>query len=250
MHGKFFTTTVKPTTFVVGDMDGGAYNANDVLFDWHGFKIPTGTARLMGATAVIRGNDGTAQSLAGELYFATSGDFTFGTSDAALSAQQLGNFVFGFVDFEDKDDSPALSNVKISEMTRDTNNTQVLFAPRTEQIGSSAPNIGADGFTTYYMAFRSTGTPNFASTVTINMTDAADLAALGTAVLTVDTKDPRITMSPGDVLVAQDGAAVGTIKSIDSDVQITLTSPHTAALTNNDELYIQSPVSFILNFEY
>ena len=248
MQGKFFTTTVKPTTFVVGDMDGGAYNANDVLFDWHGFKIPTGTARLMGATAIIRGNNGTAQSLAGELFFATSGDFTFGTSDAAVSAQQLGNFVFGFVDFEDKDDSPALSNVKISEMTRDTNNTQILFAPRTEQIGSSAPNIGADGFTTYYMAFRSTGTPNFASTVTL---DGAHTAGTTAATITVDaTKDPRETMSPGDVLIANDGASVGTIKSIDSDTVITLTSNVAADLSNGDELYIQSPVHFILNFEY
>jgi len=250
MLGKFYTTTVKPTTFVVGDMDGGAYDGNDVLFDWHAFKIPTGTARLTGATAVIRGNDGTAQSLGGELLFATSGDFTLGTSDAALSAQQLGNFVFGFVDFDDKDDSPALANIKISEMTRDTNNSQIFFAPRTESTGGVVPNIGTDGFSTYYMAFRTSGTPNFASTVTINMTDADDLAALGTAVLAVDTKDPRLTMSPGDVLIAQDGAAVGTIKSIDSDVQITLTSPHTDALANNDELYIQSPVHFILNFEY
>tara|TARA_R110002020_G_scaffold436108_1_gene646303 strand:- start:50 stop:796 length:747 start_codon:yes stop_codon:yes gene_type:complete len=248
MQGKFYTATIKPTTFVVGDMNGGAYDANDVLFDWHEFKIPTGTANLKGMTIICRGNDGTAQTLAGNVYFATCGDFSLGTSDAAVTAKQTYNYLMGHVPVVAGDHSPALGNSKIANIV--TEPPVTMFTPRADLLGAAKSNIGSDGYTSYWIGMMATGTPNFASTVTINMTDAGDLAALGTAVLTVNEKSPLDTMSPGDVLIAHDGAAVGTIKSIDSTTQITLTSPHTDALAEDDELYVQSPITFLLHLEY
>jgi len=246
MQGKFYTTTIKPTTFVVGDMDGGAYNANDVLFDWHEFKIPTGTANLKGMTVICRGNDGSAQTVAGNIYFATCGDFSLGTSDNAVTAKQTYNYLIGHVPIVAGDHSPALGNSKIANVV--TEPPVMMFTPRADLVGAAKSTIGSDGYTSYFIGMMSTGTPNFASTVTL---DGAHTAGTTAATITVDaTKDPRDTMSPGDVLIAQDGAAVGTIKSIDSDTVITLASNVAANLGNGDELYVQSPITFLLHLEY
>tara|TARA_R100000700_G_scaffold32342_1_gene39714 strand:- start:273 stop:1013 length:741 start_codon:yes stop_codon:yes gene_type:complete len=246
MQGKFYTTTIKPTTFVVGDMDGGAYNANDVLFDWHEFKIPTGTANLKGMTMICRGNDGSAQTVAGNVYFATCGDFSLGTSDGAVTAKQTYNYLIGHVPVVSGDYSPALGNSKIANVV--TEPPVMMFTPRADLVGAAQPTIANDGYTSYFIGMMSTGTPNFASTVTLDGNHTAGTTA---ATITVDsTKDPRDTMSPGDVLIANDGASVGTIKSIDSDTVITLASNVAANLASGDELYVQSPITFLLHLEY
>ena len=90
---------------------------------------------------------------------------------------------------------------------------------------------------------------DFNTGVLLNETDSATLAALGTAALDVDGTDPRNVFAVGDVIVAQDGATVGTIKSIPSDVLINLESAHTDALANNDEFFHQSPIRLIFHFE-
>ena len=70
--------------------------------------------------------------------------------------------------------------------------------------------------------------------------------------LTIDGTDARRVFQNGDVVVAADGAACGTIKNIThdgTDGTIVLTAAHTDALTNNDELINKNPIRLELSFE-
>ena len=51
-------------------------------------------------------------------------------------------------------------------------------------------------------------------------------------------------------LIAADGALIGIVKSVDSDVLITLEAAHTAALANDDEICFRGPIQFNFGLEY
>ena len=54
---RYFTVEVKPEIAPnIGYL--AAFTANDLLFDWESFKLPSGGSRLIGITAVVRSNDG------------------------------------------------------------------------------------------------------------------------------------------------------------------------------------------------
>ena len=53
--------------------------------------------------------------------------------------------------------------------------------------------------------------------------------------------------APGDVVHAADNAVLGTIKTVDSDTQITLTKANVDAIENDDILYNVSPIQLILS---
>ena len=55
--GKYFNVTVKPTISVAALNAGNIGNA-EILFDWHGFDIPKGAARLTGMTILYSGKNG------------------------------------------------------------------------------------------------------------------------------------------------------------------------------------------------
>ena len=57
--------------------------------------------------------------------------------------------------------------------------------------------------------------------------------------------EPRF-FAPGDVIHAVDDAVLGTIKTVDSATQITLTKANVDAIENNDVLYNVSPIQLIL----
>ena len=67
---KYISVEVKPT-LLAAKQHLGAYADGDVLFDWTEFKLPNGTNRLVGVTAIVRGNDGAAQDCPMDLMFAT-----------------------------------------------------------------------------------------------------------------------------------------------------------------------------------
>ena len=55
--GKYFNITVKPTISVAA-LNAGNITNTEILFDWHGFDIPKGAARLVGITALYAGKNG------------------------------------------------------------------------------------------------------------------------------------------------------------------------------------------------
>jgi hypothetical protein len=78
------------------------------------------------------------------------------------------------------------------------------------------------------------------------------LAAGGTATLTINGTDARKVFQEGDVVVAADGAACGTIKTLThdgTDGTLVLEAAHTAVLANSDELLNKNPIRLELSFE-
>ena len=51
--GKYFNVTVKPPVAVAALAAGNILDT-EILFDWHGFDIPKGAARLIGASVELR----------------------------------------------------------------------------------------------------------------------------------------------------------------------------------------------------
>jgi len=76
MLGKYITRILKPEISPVIGF-AAAFTANDLLFDWESFTLPQGGNRLVGATAVIRSNDGTDQVCPMDLFFANCFGYSF-----------------------------------------------------------------------------------------------------------------------------------------------------------------------------
>jgi hypothetical protein len=97
-----------------------------------------------------------------------------------------------------------------------------------------------------YVAAIAKGALDFRQTVQVN---EADFAAGTQTVITLDTRVASPNWAPGDVMHASDDAVLGTIKTVDSDTQITLTKANVDAIANNDVLYNVSPIQLILTCE-
>ena len=259
--GKFFTVTVKPT-IAASIQAEAAFADGDALFDWTAFDIPRGGARLLSITSIVHGTDGVDQDIAGgttldyELIFAKDrkgvAPPTLGVNNAGVSGEGWYNHVIGraVVDSSLQGDEGNLIrlNVASTDLAYNGGAGTYVNCPLVLQ-GDNDPSYIKDGYDRIYVAGIALGGLDFNTGVLLNETDSATLAALGTAALDVDGTDPRNVFAVGDVIVAQDGATVGTIKSIPSDVLINLESAHTDALANNDEFFHQSPIRLIFHFE-
>ena len=89
----------------------------------------------------------------------------------------------------------------------------------------SYADSSSEGEYTFYVAATTPGTPSLQSG--IDLTEALDAAEKAT--ITVDGVT-AVTLSPGDVLHAQDNAVVGTVSSITNETTIVLTAANTALL--------------------
>ena len=67
--------------------------------------------------------------------------------------------------------------------------------------------------------------------------------------ITLDSKVASPVFAPGDVIHAVDDAVLGTIKTVDSDTQITLTKANVDAIADSDIVYNVTPIQFILTSE-
>ena len=267
MAGKYFTVEVLPDMGADGATTAlsTAFTDKDILFDWHAFDIPKGAHRLLSVTSIVHGTDGSDQLPGGttldyELIFAKDrkgvAPPTLGVNNAALgTAKGWFNHIIGrvVVDSSLQGDEGNLHTLNIinTDLAYNAGAATYVNCPLVLQ-GDNTGSVGGyrkDGYDRIYVAGIALGGFDFNTGVLLNETTADILAALGTAALTVDGTDPRNVFAVGDVIVAQDGAAVGTIKSIPSDVLINLESAHTDALANNDEFFHQSPIRLILSLE-
>ena len=262
---KYFTVEVLPDMGADGATTAlsTAFTDKDILFDWHAFDIPRGGARLLSITSIVHGTDGADQLPGGttldyELIFAKDrkgiAPPTLGVNNAGVTGEGWYNHVIGrcVVDSSLQGDEGNLIrlNVVNTDLAYNGGAATYVNSPLVLQGDAiKAHTYSKDGYDRIYVAGIALGGFDFNTGVLLNETDSATLAALGTAALDVDGTDPRNVFAVGDVIVAQDGAAVGTIKSIPSDVLINLESAHTDALANNDEFFHQSPIRLIFHFE-
>ena len=88
------------------------------------------------------------------------------------------------------------------------------------------------------------GVFDFASTV---QCDGIQLTSQ--SVLAVKTTSALHNFAVGDILHDEDDRLMGTVKSMDSATQMTMTSNLSNATVNNKDLYCTSPITLILSFE-
>ena len=222
-------------------IQAAAYADTEILFDWHKIEDFKGSL-IDGVKVIVRGTNGAAQTMVGiDLLFATSNiaipsdgrhasldtaPATLGTTGAAVDTPGWFNNLVGYVpvaagDFNDAD----LIYLNVANI---------------DLAGKEIPVSGGD----LYVAAIAKGALDFRTTVQVNETG---FGAGTQTVITLDTKDATLCFAPGDVIHAVDDAVLGTIKTVDSATQITLTTANYDAIANNDVLYNVSPIQLILS---
>tara|TARA_R110000737_G_scaffold1714_1_gene5159 strand:- start:33 stop:788 length:756 start_codon:yes stop_codon:yes gene_type:complete len=249
---QFLTTTVAPNIDTAG---ATAYGVGDVLFDWFAFEIPLGAAKVTSFSATIVGTESaSANVLDIDILFARSingvAPTTLGTVNGPTTkplAAACRRNIFSGLRF-DASKRPLFDADGLLAYSVYSNDT-ASQPPSTILSGHKDPET-TQGFQTIYIAGMAFGAFDFGTGVILNETDSATLAALGTAALDVDGVDPRNVFQVGDEVIAADGALLGTIKSIPSDVLINLESAHVGALANDDEICFRQPIRFEIGLEY
>ena len=148
---------------------------------------------------------------------------TLGTTGAAVDTPGWFNNLVGYV--------PVASG--------DFNDGDLIYLNIATKSGLNIPVSGD-----LYVAAIAKGALDFRTTVQVN---EANFAAGTQTVITLDTKDATLTFAPGDVIHAVDDAVLGTIKTVDSATQITLTKANVDAIANNDVLYNVHPIQLMLS---
>ena len=260
---RYFTTTVLPDMGSDGSITPNTtiFTANDILFDWHAFYIPRGANKLLSITMIAQGANGVNQNTAGaildfQLLFAK--DFngvappTLGVNNAAFTGIGHTNHIIGMHIFDaslqgDKWDAFPFTIVHSDTNQGYTPTALYQNAPIILQ-GDDISDYRKSGYDRVYVAgvCLTGSTPDFGTGVLLNV--IGGLAPLSTNTLTVDGIVCTLVFSVGDVIVAADGAVVGTIKSLTAG-SIVLAEALPEALADNDELCFRSPLKFIMAFE-
>tara|TARA_R110002167_G_scaffold8880_1_gene40893 strand:- start:33 stop:812 length:780 start_codon:yes stop_codon:yes gene_type:complete len=258
IKGKYHLAKVRPNIDVTG---ATAYSAHDVLFDWHRFEIPRGACAIKSFNMIVAGTEGAAAAgLDMEIFFATSVNGAAPTTIAAANVDSrvkatwtacrnniIGHKILDASAMENSDTYTLSYNVWDQTAVGDQVQNQIDIVLEGDP---SYPGATAGYQSIWIAAVAIEGGEDFGTGVILNETDAATLAAGGTALLDVDGVDPRLVFAPGDELIAADGALIGIVKSVDSDVLITLEAAHTAALANDDEICFRGPIQFNFGLEY
>ena len=256
--GKYFNVTVKPPIDVAA-LAGGNITDAEVLFDWHGFDIPKGAARLIGITALYTGKNGVRYAPTDyELFWAKSNadgtnPITLGDDGAVVDTFGWFNNIIGktYVDASEQNNDADLITGSIqspnanggkSNQAGETNRDSSQSALVLQGAPDSGTNVGFDKI---YVAAIAKGTHNWgASTVVSDGTQSTS-----SPIITVKTVSAIITCGPGDVLRDENGLLFGTVKTVDSATKITLEANSASATTDENLVYNTTPITLILSFE-
>tara|TARA_Y100000992_G_scaffold260697_1_gene195742 strand:+ start:293 stop:1045 length:753 start_codon:yes stop_codon:yes gene_type:complete len=248
--GKYFNVEVKPT--IVASTQTSAFAAGDILFDWASFQVPKGANKLLATTVLVRGKDGADVAAKDtEFYFAKTksgiAPSTLGAGNAAVdTATQNGGqgwfqHLIGFQTFDVSSNNIGSSDdlvyMNMMQMPNRGGGQEIVLTGEPD----SGDNVGFD---TLYVAGIAQGAYDFASTIQCD-----GIQATSQNLLTVKTTDPRNSFVPGDIIHDENDRLMGTIQSVDSDTQLTMTSNLANATVNNKDLYNLSPITIILSFE-
>jgi len=223
-------------------IQAAAYADTEILFDWHKVEGFKGGA-IDGIKVIVRGTDGAAQTMVAiDLLFATShiptpsdgvnvsvdvAPTTLGTTGAAVDTPGWFNNLVGHV--------PVLA--------ADFNDADLIYL-NIANVNLSGEEIPVSG--DLYVAAVAKGALDFRTTATVN---ESNFAAGTQTVITIADKDATLGFAPGDVVHAVDDAVLGTIKTVDSATQITLTKANQDAIEDDDVIYNVSPIQLILACE-
>ena len=238
MNSKYFNITVKPD--MTGQNNVSTFTSGDLLFDWTSFLVPKGGAKLIGVTSICRGINGARQEFAMDLYFAstqpdlTTAPSSLGTVNSSVSGVGYGNELLGCLNVPLTDFRDGLDYFSVAHTNTVATGAGIVM----DDVSSS------DGYNTYYLGVVSMGNWDFnTGTLADDPISVSDTSAV------VKGTDARKVFSPGDVLVDNGNAAIGTVKSVGSATAITFEAGATEAVAADDEIVTKNPITFILHFE-
>jgi|TARA_R110000744_G_scaffold3551_1_gene13414 hypothetical protein len=253
MASKYFTVEAKPT-IPASLQQAAAFGQHEVLFDWTAFQVPRGANKLVNVTALVRpkGDAGpTGNKKAFELIFSKSNTQSLGAINGG-SIKRPSNDFLGNVEFAASHyHSQVLTSTMVASLSRGSD-AGIVAGPLVLQGDiTSGDNVGFD---TLYVGAMTTAASSFdfTSINTIQTTEAAS----ATIHCDGSSMDLREHFLPGDILhtattvgAADADSLIGTVLSVDSDTNITLTD--TAAVTHVDGTIIMNihPIRLILQFE-
>ena len=254
--GKYFQVEVKPTISVTALASGNIAN-EEILFDWFGFDIPKGSARLIGMTIQYKGKNAVdypptdfeifwAKSYRGNPPGTLGGEG--GVVDTFTSSWFPNIVGHTYVDGSQNsnDDDLHIGNIlSVGAVNQghgsddELNNNALVLTGEPD----SGDNVGYDKL---YIASVAKSTHNWGpSTMTIDTT----LPSTSSPVITVADLDAIKALSPGDVLRDEDNQLIGTVKTIDSATQVTLEANSASVVAEDKLVYNTTPITFILSFE-
>jgi len=238
MKSKYFNSSVIIPTVAASKLNA-AFSTGDIVFDWMGFEIPRGVAKLLGASISLRAKndaDQTVQPAGLALMFAKAPNPDATPTSLGVVNAEITNFATTDV-------------IGVLPATTETVGTRTLYQTTVssaelilEPNVSSGGNVGVDK---YYIAGIAAGALNFTSALTVN---ESNFGALSQTVITVADVDATLGFVAGDVIHAADDAILGTIQTVDNATQITLTKGNTDAIEDDDVLYNINPIRITLHF--
>jgi hypothetical protein len=249
----YINKQVKP--IIPGNLQNTQFSNNDILFDWTAFDLPKGSALLKNVVAVIRGEDGVATITPQHfhMFFARSingvAPASLGTVNSTANGTGFFNNIIGGALLDKADaiidgiDAITVYQSGHAGTAGTMGLPQVAFS--TEDFSTATYK----GFERYYVAAIHHGGNglNFTTGVLLNQ-GSNQATATGSTTLTVDGTDARKVFSVGDVMIDTSNATIGTVTAVASATSITVDAVANA-ITDDDELLVQSPVGLQLSFE-
>ena len=244
MISKYFNSPVI-TPVLTGAAMHAAFAEGAALFDWISFEIPKGTARLTGATITIRpkGDAAPTHQPAGvDLVFAK--DTAVSATPATIGALNAAAFLTPRHDIIGT--LPAVAADIVGGAT-----AVISTSAASPIVLEGEPSTGANvGYDKYWMAGVAAGAIDFTTITRINDGDIDSSSPGTTLVMDGSSMDIREHFIAGDVLVAHDDAAIGTVASLTNATTLELTEAiATSVLEDDDYVYCKNPIKIILHFE-
>ena len=246
MASKYFTVE-KLMPIAASVQHAAAFSDGDLVVDWQEIEIPKGASLLKSIVVLIRpkGDAGpTVNAKQFELFFSKTNTVSLGTVNSAVDNRPSNDFI-GMAAFDGASGSEtdALQSTHIAQMGIDVGNPTIPLVIQGDITSGS--NVGFDKI---YVAMIAQGAFDFRS---INAVNESNFAAGTQTVITMDGTgmDVREHFAAGDILHAEDDAVLGTVASVDSATQITLTAANTDAIDEDDIIYNLHPIKLILGFE-
>ena len=248
----YINKQVKP--IITASTQNTQFANNDILFDWAAFDLPKGSSLLKNVTVVLRHADSAAQTMQHiHLFFARSIDgvapASLGTVNATADGTGYFNNIIGGI-ILDKADA-IIDGLDFVTILSSGNSSGTAGGMGATEIAFSTDDFSTatyKGFERYYVAAIHHGGNglNFTTGVLLNQ-GSNQATATGSTTLTVDGTDARKVFSVGDVMVDAADATIGTVTAV-AELSVTVDAVANA-ITDDDELLVQSPVGLQLSFE-
>ena len=252
--GYFNSSVIKPLV-PASRQHSGVFTAGDVLFDWTPFEIPRGTARLIGATVLVRpkGDANATPNVFGiDLLF---------HKDTAVSATPVSigsvnspgptvpsNDIIGVLSVEADAFATGGTTGSIAVATSGSADSCLIL----EGNSTTGSNVGVDK---YYVAGIAGGAHFFTSLNAIAEDTEGETAA--SQAITTDGTSMKLgeSIMVGDVVHIGTSAGspaadslLGTV-AIVADSLLTLEARSATALVDGDIIYNINPIRIILHFQ-